>query len=150
MTPFDIYWLVKLDDIRSMLGGEGLLFITMLSTVAAVVGWIVHIVYKCNSGNEYARGVIAAMRWPLRVFTTFSAAMIFALTIGKALIPSTRQMAAIIVIPKIANGVMANEDLRKLPGKVIELTGEWMEELRPKNVKNDIRGVVGIARGDQK
>lgn len=44
------------------------------------------------------------------------------------LLPNTKQMAAIIVIPRIVN----NEKIQEAGNRVYELAIEWMDELRPK------------------
>lgn len=44
-----------------------------------------------------------------------------------SLIPSTKQMAAIIIIPKIVN----NQKVQEIPDKLLSLAEAWMEELKP-------------------
>lgn len=44
------------------------------------------------------------------------------------LVPTTKEMAAIIVIPKLAN----SETVKELGEGVVTLAKEWLEELRPK------------------
>jgi hypothetical protein len=46
-------------------------------------------------------------------------------------IPTTKQMAVIMVAPKVIN----NEQVQKLPNQVLELANEWLEELKPKGDK---------------
>lgn len=43
------------------------------------------------------------------------------------LTPSTKQMAAILIVPAIVN----NEEVQKLPNSILGLADEWLEELRP-------------------
>ena len=47
------------------------------------------------------------------------------------LTPTTKEAAAIIVIPVIAN----NEQVQELPNKILELGNDWLEELKPKKPK---------------
>jgi len=47
------------------------------------------------------------------------------------LIPTSKEMATIIVAPKIIN----NKSVQKLPQKVIDLAGAWLDELEPKSKK---------------
>lgn len=42
-------------------------------------------------------------------------------------IPSTKQMAAILIIPKIVN----NAKVQEIPDKLLSLAEAWMEELKP-------------------
>ena len=44
-----------------------------------------------------------------------------------AFVPSTKQMAAIIVVPKIAN----SEKVQTVGNKLYDLAVEWMDELKP-------------------
>jgi len=46
-------------------------------------------------------------------------------------LPTTKQMAAIIIVPKICSAVESNEQLKQLPNNLFTLANEWMEELRP-------------------
>ncbi len=48
--------------------------------------------------------------------------------------PTTKEMAAIIVIPAIVN----NQDIKELGGEIPKLAREWLEEFRPKNQTNTI------------
>jgi hypothetical protein len=50
------------------------------------------------------------------------------LAIGSLFIPTTKQMCVIKVLPVIAN----NEDVQKLPDKVVDLANDWLDELKPK------------------
>ena len=43
-------------------------------------------------------------------------------------IPSTKQAAAIYLLPKIVE----NKGLQEMPDKIVNLGNEWLEELRPK------------------
>jgi hypothetical protein len=44
-----------------------------------------------------------------------------------ALLPSTKQMAVLIVVPKILN----NEHVKQLPDKLIALCNDWLDKLGP-------------------
>jgi len=43
-------------------------------------------------------------------------------------IPSSKEMAAILIIPKIANNTKVSE----MPNKLLDLANSWIEELAPK------------------
>jgi len=47
------------------------------------------------------------------------------------LTPSTKEMAFILVAPKLYDAVSKNKDLQEMPSKVVTLANEWLEELRP-------------------
>lgn len=44
------------------------------------------------------------------------------------LIPTTKEMVAILVVPKIAN----NEKIQQLPDNLLNLVNDWIKELEPK------------------
>ena len=46
-------------------------------------------------------------------------------------IPTTKQMAAVMVLPKIIN----NESVQEMPDKIFKLGIEWLDELRPEKEK---------------
>lgn len=48
-------------------------------------------------------------------------------------LPTSKQMAAIIIVPKIVN----NAKVQEVPDKLMTLATEWLEELRPGKSKED-------------
>jgi len=116
ITMFDVWLFTRLDIIREL---SILLFCVML-----IVGGILsgvrfidedEMVTKWwNKHKWFIRGYIA-------IFLIASASMI--------LMPSSKQAAAIYLIPKIVN----NEDVQNLPGKLGQIAhgklDEWIEDL---------------------
>ena len=47
--------------------------------------------------------------------------------LGLAFTPSTKKMAAIMIVPKIVN----NEKVQTMGNKIYDLAVEWMDELKP-------------------
>lgn len=68
-------------------------------------------------------------KWSVRLFKGCIPFLII-LFIG-VLLPTTKQMAAIIVVPKICNTVQKTESLKQIPNQIIELSTAWLEELKP-------------------
>lgn len=105
ITTMQMYWLVTLDSI----------------VIASVIVSIII-------------GVIAAMSVaavldggaPLRVPVILSAVTAFFLAVA-TFTPNTKQMAAIIMVPKIAN----SEKVQEAGSQLYNLAVEWMDELRP-------------------
>jgi hypothetical protein len=122
-----MYWLVKLDDVRvffitgSTVTGV-LLGITLIPTLMCSAEVLS---YPSNSKSEraflatvkkhYKKGVLLLLSFLLPAF----------------LIPSTKQMAAIIIVPKLYNGLTENEGLKELPDNLVELANDWIETLKP-------------------
>jgi len=48
------------------------------------------------------------------------------------LLPDTKQMCALLVVPKVINYTMDNEEMKKMPDQIIKLGSEWLNELSPK------------------
>ena len=125
ITPTQMYWLVKLDDLRHVLK-----CITWLPIVLAVVIGVMAFatfMMTCDAKIETkkeAAGDIAR----LMVWFVFMLLIVVALQVVAAFMPSTRQMAAIIVVPKIAN----SEQVQTVGNKLYDLAVEWMDELKPR------------------
>jgi hypothetical protein len=49
--------------------------------------------------------------------------------------PTTKQAAAIIVVPKLCDAVRGNTELVSLPNDLASLASSWINELRPENIK---------------
>ena len=47
------------------------------------------------------------------------------------MLPTTKEMAAIIVIPKVAN----NEKIQELGDGIYQLANDWLKEISPKKAK---------------
>lgn len=116
MTTTNMYWLVMLDNIRGAMAG--MIFL-------AVLAMIVMICLIDSGSDRLIKIAVKAMAGALAVLIMGVTALTF--------LPSTKQMAAIVVIPKIAN----SEGLNKLGENIIDLANEWMEELKP--VKKEVK-----------
>jgi hypothetical protein len=115
MTGTEMYWLLMLDNISTMfvilcfVSGFAIVVVSALVLCATEdMGW--------EDVKPFAKPfyVIAV---PLFIITCIAATML----------PTTKQMAAIIVVPKIIN----NETVQELPAKLLELGVDWIEELKP-------------------
>ena len=108
ITTMQMYWLVILDNI--------------IGVLIAILG-ICAIFFILGTMTLFAMGkeeqVLPIAKKILFVAATALLLLIF--------VPSTKKMAAIIVVPKIAN----SEKVQTIGNKVYDLAVEWMEELRP-------------------
>ena len=113
MTGIEIYWLLMLDNIRDLL----CILVTVGAISAAIAGVLIGV--NIFEGDISPKWIIV----PLVILTI--------LVLGSfilALTPTTKQMATILVAPKIIN----NEQVQQIPDRVIGLANEWLEELSPK------------------
>lgn len=134
ITPSQIYWLAKLDDIRSFFTDGFLSGIILASVIiGAIASALLTIVYPmscCDTDKEISDTVKQARNMSYGVLITGVILGIVTNFIA-AFIPSTKQMAAIVVIPRIANSETVSE-LGDLGKDLVGLAKEWVEEIRPK------------------
>ncbi len=114
ISESDIYWLTRMD---------GLLNLAHTLTGVFVTSAILFAYISVLMMGDRAPWVIKTV-----IVSIFFA---FVFGIGSVFIPSTKEMAAIKVIPMIAN----NNDVKGLGEDVIVLAREWMKELKPKAKK---------------
>ena len=107
-SSMQMYWLLMLDNIVG-------LFVVLLCL--SVIGFIMLL----HVNDE---PITAPLKNWLLIFLSAGIFSGIALTF----IPTTKQMAAIIVVPKIIN----NERVQQLPDQILNLGIEWLEDLKPK------------------
>ena len=115
ITPWQIYWLTRLDGIDTILGL--IIAVGLLSIIGLSLFWAM---FTFDENEEVPPKLAKVIK---RIFL-----LIIPVVILCALTPTTKQMAAIIVVPKIAN----SETVAELGDGIKTLAVEWMEELRPK------------------
>ena len=112
ISAWDIYWITRLDNLS-----------TTFALTAALCGFVVFfgLMYSViELEDEERRG------WLRKIFgvAIFGALMV----IGGVLTPSTKEMCAIIVLPRVVN----NQDVQVLGADLPKLARAWLEELMPK------------------
>lgn len=108
ITPTQMYWLVTLDGIKGLM--VALCAVSAIAIIAAIICWVE------NDSNKAQRFAVA------------SVAVLLIALMGAAFIPSTKQMAAILVVPRIVN----SEKVQTVGNKLYDLAVEWMDELKPR------------------
>ena len=107
ITPEMMYWLTRCDSI--CIAG---FFLAVASGIGFVISFFAIL--------DEVGGLL------VRVFCLFSFVAFFACIATCVFVPSTREMAAIYVVPKIAN----SQTVKDLGEGVVTLAREWLEELR--------------------
>lgn len=120
ITTMQIYWLIKLDDIISLL--------TIFACIS-VVWTIIHIVRWLNWRIENCKTPTTAPK-----MSAWGMVAIILFAIVATFIPSTKQMAAIMIVPRLAN----SEKVQTIGNKVYDLAVEWMEELKPNKKESKV------------
>ena len=123
ITTAQMYWLTRLSPL-----GNGLTTITILLLICTVGLLIAGGIMQDDICNDCTHeiGIKFIKISPLL------AVMAVVLLIANCLLPTTREMAAIMIVPRIAN----SEKVQTVGNQLYDLAVEWMEELRPANKKN--------------
>lgn len=121
ITTTQMYWLTRLDAIVSF--GVGLI---LVSISALIIGFTyiaitTDLLYDSAFKSMFKRLV----KWTL----TFALLGAFVCMF----VPCTKQMAAILIIPRIAN----SEKVQQAGNKLYDLAVEWMDELKPNKNNNE-------------
>ena len=128
ITTFQMYWLVTLDGIIVMAS-----IIFAVSLFVSVGFGVCGAVYRCK-GREYSWDTDETIAQAHKVGEMMhrkialpSAIVCLISATIMALMPSTKQMAAIIIVPRIAN----SEKVQTVGNHLYGLAVDWMNELRP-------------------
>lgn len=135
MSAMDIYWITRLDSLNLMFW-----LITILSFLVALLLACVAAGFSVSSFESYS-WVTDAMRAErlhnAKIFKRWAILVtIFSVIVGwtSCFIPTTKQAAAIYLLPKIAN----NEQVKQMPDKAAQLLNgkldEWLDDLRDKKI----------------
>ena len=106
----NIYWLMMLDNIVAFCFVAGAISFFLSIPFMAVL-------LDCDSQKRYY--IFPALMFLIGV----------CLVVVGTFTPTTKQMAVILVAPKVIN----NEQVQELPNQIMELANDWLKELRPNN-----------------
>lgn len=120
LTVMQMYWLLKLDDIINFLIGTGIVSIGVLAICLIFGPLVIHEIFNSPPWLKIRNAAIILISY---IFIVFLCA---------TFIPTTKQLAAIMVVPKIAN----NEQVQQIPEKILNLGLEWLNELKPEKEKD--------------
>ena len=137
ITPSAIYWLTRLDEF-SFLFGTVFVCIVIVALVNVIGGFVA--LDSASTDQLYNRPErLAESKHNIKVrFGRAIKCALVALLVGvvNSFIPSTKQAAAIIVIPKIANSEIVAE-MGDTAKELVVLAKAWLVELKPKSeIKN--------------
>ena len=118
MTSWQLYWLTRMDGIINV----GIPFM-IFGVIGTITAGIVYATAKANDDKGVEKGSKLALKFAIPV-------LIFGI-ITQVFIPSVKELAAIILVPRLTQAVVANEELKKLPNNLLNLANEWIEELKP-------------------
>ena len=122
ITSWELYWILKLDDMRSILGAAVFL------GVALIVPAVPAIMSVEASDLRSGRGKLVC------ICTAVLASITFISALGAIFIPSTAQMAAIKLVPTITNTEFAKKELPEEAAELYGLLKQYLKE----NINNGV------------
>ena len=141
ITTTEMYWLTRLDSVKELLGyglGRCFILLTLLSAAVTVLAFCLgtftgNKLYEVfeHKSDEELKSIHTRFRrisWRSAVFGCVTLTVAVVCSMLEALMPTTREMAAIIMVPAIAN----NEKVQTVGNKLYDLAAEWLDELKPK------------------
>lgn len=133
ITPIEIYWMTRLDEFL-FLFGIVFLVLVILAIANVIGGFIAMVEAYDNRAMHYNNGADAP-KDEARMRMRFSRAVkigvaAFLLGLVASFVPSAKQMAAIIVIPKLANSEIVAE-MGDAAKEMIVLARDWLKTLSP-------------------
>lgn len=115
ITSIQLYWITRLNSIAV------LLFIVAFMSVSAIFVIVVGVSNGIFDWEDKITKKVRNAAIPCLLFSV----------LGLTFIPTTKEMAAILVIPQIAN----SEKVQEAGGKLYDLAVEWMDALKPKHTE---------------
>jgi hypothetical protein len=131
MSPWELYWLLKLDDVGSLF--QMFAVIIGFGCLIGLGGFIGCLLEKSSTDSYNDPDKYDTPIKILKKILWICLPIEFILIIGATFLPTTKQMATIIVVPKVINSVQNNKALMELPNEVATLASSWIKELRPEN-----------------
>ena len=121
ISPFELYVILRLDGISNLLAASGivLLIFCIILSLAFTMWLVASISYRDNDDIQTLGRVIK------KIFSIFLGAL-FVVVLLQAAIPTTRQMAAILVVPAIVNSEFMQKDLPADLREIYTLAKEGM------------------------
>lgn len=142
MSPMELYLLIKLDAIillAKWFMTPAFVF-AMLALLTWIVLWVIPHAYAM--GDDIATppskddvkkcsDMCKGLRRPSFKILLLAMLIWLPFRLIASLLPSTKEMAIIYVVPKVIN----SEAVAQIPSKLLQLSSEWLDELRPENIK---------------
>lgn len=119
INSWTVYWISILDKLTIVLHMSTFIFL-ILTGVS-----IVFLLNECAMWDDDMKRCSSRVPMCVKLIPAIFLSILVTLLI---LVPDTKQMCAVIIIPKIVN----NEKLQNAGDKFYNLAMDWMEELSPK------------------
>lgn len=131
ITETTLYWFTRLSHIHEVIDSLFAPFIA-LTIVSFLLLIVLSIIEKMSCDND-EKMIFSTICKVTKKTCCITACGVAFTMICSIFVPTTKEMAAIIVIPKIAN----NESIKDLGDEIVNLAKEWMKEIHPSKIIND-------------
>ncbi len=111
MTSLQIYLISRLDILLGM------------CIIFLVVGTIASLLYALHAVNDLGKNY----NWFLLPVIN---AVFFSVCV--VIIPDTKTMWAIVIMPKLYDAITQNKELKSIPNELVDVAKLWIEEMKPK------------------
>ncbi|WP_428041342.1 hypothetical protein [Candidatus Avelusimicrobium fimicolum] len=110
ITPMQMYWLLKLDDIYVAFS------VAVVLSILVLMGSTVILCASFEAGD-------VKIYKPARISVLVSLLSAILFSCAVTFLPTTKQMAAIYVVPAIAN----NEKIQQIGGKTLDISNQLLD-----------------------
>lgn len=118
MSYWFMYWFTRLDALNSLFVG-----ISIPSIISLIIGSCFYVGISLVGKIENDENLISVGNQIRSLLIYVIMPLLFIGALGSTLIPTTKEAAAIYLVPKIVN----NEELQKIPDNFLKLINEKME-----------------------
>lgn len=119
ITPSLIYWITRLDSVI-----VSATIALILSLIVSVAVSFAYAIVKYGEKNDDADALAKPLKHLFSVLAISTVVAVF--------VPSSKEVAAMIVIPRVAN----SESVKDISEGIVTLAKEWIEELKPSAKKD--------------
>ena len=116
ITPETIYWVTRLDAVKDALGA---------SVIVCIFIFVLSLGVSGLAGNDLEDHPVLRTLFAMGIVIGLLGAPVAG--IATTFIPTSKEYAAMLVVPRVAN----NETVQELGSKVVDLAAEWLDALKP-------------------
>lgn len=131
MSEWSLYLMLKLDTIRCILIVLGFCCLAFLLVLCAIIAMYVHDYNYDHSENEQISFKKHIITYHPKLIVIIGITII----IFGNLIPTTKQIAAIYIVPRITQ----NEKVQQIPEKALNILDKWLDEISLRNNEKTIK-----------
>ena len=117
ITPSTIYWVAQCDCIR-----EACIPIIIFGIILSIISIGLTVIAFCDEVSD-----MFGSRWIVVTVSFVVLAVTIVGVLGRIFVPTTKTVAAMYIIPAVAN----NEKVQTVGNRLYDLAIEWMDELKP-------------------